>query len=304
MKIITADIIHEKDNREELPGYSEDFPYIMTRAEIDSFPQRYVPWHWHQPVELFYIESGELEYHTPGEMMCFPEGSGGIMNSGVIHMTRPHPEKGETVQLLHIFDPFFLADSPNGRMAKKYILPFLQSGSEIVAFSPDNPTHRELLSELRASFLIDEQQEGFEMALRATLSDMWLKILRFLPEEEKNTVNQQTNIRLKLMLNYIHTHYAETIRIEDVAAVGMTSKRDCFRLFQTLLHCSPNAYVIGYRLQKACFLLRESKEPVTQVAHCCGFATSSHFGKFFAQRYGCTPTQYRRNWQDRDKTGQ
>ena len=105
IKTVTADIIHEADRQEELPEYSEDFPYIMTRAEIDRFPQSYVPWHWHQAVELFYMESGELEYHTPGGTVCFPVGSGGIVNSGVIHMTRPHLEKGETVQLLHKESP-------------------------------------------------------------------------------------------------------------------------------------------------------------------------------------------------------
>ena len=84
MKTITADIIHETDRQEELPGYSEDYPYIITRAEIDKYPRQYVPWHWHQPVEVFYMESGELEYHTPGGRTLFPAGSGGIVNSGII----------------------------------------------------------------------------------------------------------------------------------------------------------------------------------------------------------------------------
>ena len=303
IKTVTADIIHDADRQEELPGYSEDFPYIMTRAEIDRFPQSYVPWHWHQAVELFYMESGELEYHTPSGTVCFPVGSGGIVNSGVIHMTRPHPEKGETVQLLHIFDPFFLADSQTGYLARQFILPFVNSGAEIIGFYPDAPAHRELLAQLRASFQTKEQN-GFELRQRSILSDLWLQTLHFLPAGEENAVSRQVNARLKEMLGYIHTHYAETIRIQDVAAAGMTSERDCYRLFQDRLHCPPNAYITGYRLQKARVLLQKGEESITLIAQSCGFGSSSHFGKLFMQKYGCTPSRYRRDWQDRDKNGQ
>ena len=181
MKTITADRIHEQDRQEDLPDYSEDFPCIISRAEIDKYPQRYVPWHWHQPVELFYMESGELEYHTPGGVTRFPTGTGGLVNSGIIHMTRPRAEKGETVQLLHIFDPFFLADSPQGRIARLYVLPYLNSNFEILSFSPSIPEQWELLSMLRDSFQIDENQTGFEITLRAALSAIWLKILDIMP---------------------------------------------------------------------------------------------------------------------------
>ena len=40
-------------NKEErLPGFSFDFPYISTRAQIDEYDGRLVPWHWPRTVEL------------------------------------------------------------------------------------------------------------------------------------------------------------------------------------------------------------------------------------------------------------
>ena len=301
MKTITIDRIHEQDRQEELPDYSEDFPCIISRAEIDKYPQHYVPWHWHQPIELFYIESGELEYHTPGGVTRFPTGTGGLVNSGIIHMTQPHTEKGETVQLLHIFNPFFLADSPQGRISRLYLLPYLNSNVEILSFSPSIPKQRELLSMLRDSFQIDENQIGFEITLRAALSAIWLKILDVMPEACRITIDKNVNECLKRMLNYIHTHFSEGIRIADVAAQGLISERECYRLFQSRIQCSPNAYITGYRLEKACALLRGSEESMTLISQICGFGSSSHFGKLFAERYGCTPRQYRQNWQNIEK---
>ena len=51
---------------ELLPGFEKDFPYIASRAELDKYIGCYVPWHWHRTVELFYMESGSIEYDTPG----------------------------------------------------------------------------------------------------------------------------------------------------------------------------------------------------------------------------------------------
>ena len=31
-------------HEELLPNYSEDFPYVASRAELDRYPERCVPW--------------------------------------------------------------------------------------------------------------------------------------------------------------------------------------------------------------------------------------------------------------------
>lgn len=49
-----------------------------------------MPWHWHEEVELFYIENGVLEYDIPKGRIVFPKGSGGLVNSNVLHMTKAH----------------------------------------------------------------------------------------------------------------------------------------------------------------------------------------------------------------------
>ena len=77
-----------QDTREErLPGFAPEFPYIATRCEIGGDTYRFAPWHWHQAVELFVIQSGTLVYDTPARRLVFPPGSGGFVNSNVLHTT-------------------------------------------------------------------------------------------------------------------------------------------------------------------------------------------------------------------------
>lgn len=63
-----------------------DFPYIASYAELDKYEGVTAPWHWHPAVELFYMESGTLEYTTPTGKWVFPAGSGGLVNSNVLHI--------------------------------------------------------------------------------------------------------------------------------------------------------------------------------------------------------------------------
>lgn len=299
MKQITSIEILPASKQEILPGFSESFPHIMSRAEINQYSGSCVPWHWHKAIELFYIESGELEYNTPGKRMVFPAGSGGLVNSGVLHMTRPQANTTATAQLLHLFDPEFISGTPDGRIAEKYVLPLLESGCEIIPLYPDNAG--KLLDLLQLSFRLDENQHGYELELRARLSDIWLQIAQMAVPARHEANPAKSSNRLKRMMVYVHDHYPEHIHISDLAAASFSSERDCYRLFHDYLHCSPLEYIVSFRLQKACEMLRYRNDSITAVAQACGFGTSSHFGKRFAESFGCTPRQFRKHWQDRDK---
>lgn len=77
MKLIRGIEFCAGSREERLPDFAPDFPYIASRAEMDFYPERFVPWHWHSAVEVFYMESGSLEYSTPQGKAVFPQGSGG-----------------------------------------------------------------------------------------------------------------------------------------------------------------------------------------------------------------------------------
>lgn len=103
MKNIHSIEFYTGSKEELLPGFEKDFPYIASRAELDKYIGHYVPWHWHKTVELFYMESGSIEYDTPGGKLLFPAGSGGIVNSNVLHMTKAISQKEKNIQLHMIF---------------------------------------------------------------------------------------------------------------------------------------------------------------------------------------------------------
>ena len=52
------------------------------------------------------------------------------------------------------------------------------------------------------------------------------------------------------------------------------------------------------RLQAACQMLARSELSLTEIGRASGLGSSSYFGKLFREAMGCTPSEFRRSWQD------
>ncbi|MBS5603178.1 MAG: helix-turn-helix transcriptional regulator [Enterocloster asparagiformis] len=302
MKTIYGIEFHTGSREELLPDFVNDFPYIATCAELDKYIESFVPWHWHKSVELFYMESGTLEYCTPKGKFLFPAGSGGMVNSNVLHMTKLQTSHTKTVQLLHIFDTSFLAGEHGNRIEQKYFMPVITAQQlEIIALYPDKQPQKRILDLIQNAFHLSEQEFGYEIKLREILTKIWLALFELsVPILEKNGKPDKTNDKIKLMLIYIHEHYAEKISIPELAAAAFLSERECFRVFHVYLHITPTEYIKNYRLQMACQMLAKGQESITFISQACGLGSSSYFGKVFRVYMGCTPMEYRLKWQNND----
>ena len=272
MKNIHSIEFYTGSKEELLPGFEKDFPYIASRAELDKYIGHYVPWHWHKTVELFYMESGSIEYDTPGGKLLFPAGSGGIVNSNVLHMTKAISQKEKNIQLLHIFDVSLLAGEQGSRIEQKYIAPIITAPQiEVIPLFPGNAEEERILKLLAASFRLSSDEFGYEIKLRETLTEIWLMLFELSrPMREKKGEHNKSNDKIKLMMIYIHEHYREKISIPELAAAAYLSERECYRVFHDCLHMTPVEYIKAYRLQAACQMLAKGQEAVTVISHECG----------------------------------
>ena len=282
------------NTREEmLPDFSYDFPYTATKAYITS--DKSAIWHWHTAVELFYIESGSLEYNTPNGKVILSEGCGGFLKSGVLHMAKLTEGVKRCVQLIHIFDTIFITGHTGSRIEQKYIAPIINvAGLEIIPLYAEVKEHAPILTKIRESFNLLKEEEGYEFKLRAALSDIWFDLLN-LPEWNEKTAGNSLNEKIKLMMVYIHEHYGDKLTVSDIANATYISERECYRSFQSVMHMTPTEYIRKYRLQVACHMLLETEETITVISQSCGFGSSSFFGKVFKETMHMTPLEYRNN---------
>lgn len=300
MKNVFSIEFRNGSKEELLPDFEPDFPYICSCAELDKYIGGFVPWHWHKEVELFYIQKGCLEYYTPGGRTIFPAGSGGLVNSNILHMTKPHDGAKGTTQVEHIFDTSLISGQQGSLIEQKYVSPIITAPQlDVIGLYPGNAQQEELLQLIKKSFLLSQDDYAYEIRLRAILSEIWYQFLSLSePLRKEKSSSNKANEKIKLMMIYIHEHYAEKLTAGEIAGAAFISERECFRAFHNCLHMTPIEYLNSYRLQKACHMLVECKDSVTNISLACGLGSSSYFGKLFREQKGCSPLAYRKKWQD------
>ncbi len=128
----------------------------------------------------------------------FPAGSGGMVNSNVLHMTKAISQRERNIQLLHIFDVSLLAGGQGGRIWQKYIAPVITAPQiEIIPIFPGNAAEEKILKLIAASFRLSSDEFGYEIKLREALTEIWLMLLelsRPMYEKRKNI----TKVTIKL----------------------------------------------------------------------------------------------------------
>ncbi|WP_158949981.1 AraC family transcriptional regulator [Pseudodesulfovibrio cashew] len=87
--------------------------------------------------------------------------------------------------------------------------------------------------------------------------------------------------------------FAESLGLDEVAALCGCSACHLIRLFRRETGMSPHAYLVERRLACAKALLAEGASLV-EVALDTGFADQSHLARRFKLRFGITPGRYRR----------
>jgi AraC-like DNA-binding protein len=94
---------------------------------------------------------------------------------------------------------------------------------------------------------------------------------------------------------FLQQNYSRAVGVEEAARYAGVSRSCLYRAFQAEFGCSPSAYLIRFRLQRACQLLRHSSLSIGTVALSVGFEDPYYFSRAFRREMGVSPTEYRDN---------
>lgn len=112
---------------------------------------------------------------------------------------------------------------------------------------------------------------------------------------ESNTAGGVTQPfqQLEPALQYLHTHFRESIETKSLADLTHLSESQFVRLFRKLLGETPIRYLIRQRLHAACQDLIATNHTAGSIALDCGFYDQSAFTRAFRSQTGQTPTAFR-----------
>lgn len=94
-------------------------------------------------------------------------------------------------------------------------------------------------------------------------------------------------------VRYIEANYSEPCTVDELSAACGMNRYRFMRTFKDVIGQTVNQYVIGTRLREAVLRLRNSNEPISDVALNVGFNDISHFNASFRAAFGAAPRHMR-----------
>jgi len=101
--------------------------------------------------------------------------------------------------------------------------------------------------------------------------------------------------QFKRVEEFIESSLDLTIDLQSLSATCGLSVSHFVRQFKLTAGVSPHQFVLRRRVERAKRLLKDTNEPVAQVAITCGFSHQEHLTHTFRRYTGDTPASFRRS---------
>lgn len=113
-------------------------------------------------------------------------------------------------------------------------------------------------------------------------------------QREESSLREESMI--KKGIDYINLHYDRPLTLSEVAGHSGMSYSWFSRLFKKVSRYNFKEYLTLVRLNKARNLLRDTRTPITDISHSCGFQEHKYLIAAFNKYCGLTPTEYRKRF--------
>ena len=277
--------------REITPITDRDCFYIVERHKSEFL----YPIHSHKEFELNFIENGRGVRRVVGDSI---EEIGDmeltlVTGDGLEHAWEQGNCTSADIREITIqFSDSLLDENLLGRNQFFSIRRMFENARHGVTFS--------LTAIAKVYNLLDSlssQEERFDQFL-----DM-LKILYELSQDKGARILASTSFaniavgsesrRVQKVKEYITEHYADDLRLEQLASLVGMAPSAFSRFFKQHTNRNLQDYIIDVRLGRAARMLVDTSTGISEICYACGFNNLSNFNRAFKARRGYTPRDFR-----------
>lgn len=285
-------VVTDNQGREILDDDTFAFDLYAYNGDIQQQPPGYIPSHWHRELEIFILLEGIVNIDIGTETYQLHAGDGCFINTGVLHAF-----KSAKPDICHfrsfVFGAELVSGMPGSIFDTAYVRPLTEKGVPFLTFK--NTADPIFFEEFNHAYSACNKEEyGYEIEVRNALSRILLYVKSKSTDTTAPAISKVQENRLKEMLLWIDNHLDNTITVSEIAAAANICTRECQRIFNQYLHCSPIEYLLRKRIFHATELISDTDLPLTDIALNCGFSSPSYFTKQFRCLMGCTPSNYRK----------
>lgn len=95
-------------------------------------------------------------------------------------------------------------------------------------------------------------------------------------------------------ISFIKNNYSSGITVNDIAKHLSISRSYLYILFNKFLGISPKDYLSNFRVTKSAELLTLTEQSIEEISSNCGYINPESYSAVFKNKFGLTPTKYRK----------
>jgi transcriptional regulator GlxA family with amidase domain len=145
-------------------------------------------------------------------------------------------------------------------------------------------------------------REAFGVQLAQAVAEQFIyPRIRDEEEDQRAAIQNRYAVaspRLAQVIGIMEATLEEPVPLSELARRVGISVRQIERLFKDQVGMGPSVFYLQRRLERARTLLRQTLQPIREVAVECGFGSTAHFSHAYKKAFGIPPTQERANARD------
>ena len=95
-------------------------------------------------------------------------------------------------------------------------------------------------------------------------------------------------------VKYVELHFQDEITIEDIAAHCNLNRSYLGKIFRTVMKTNLQDFLIRYRMNRACDLMKISQAPIGEICNMVGYPNLFNFSRVFKRTIGKSPSEWRK----------
>jgi AraC-like DNA-binding protein len=126
----------------------------------------------------------------------------------------------------------------------------------------------------------------------------WRRFYFDTPKRRSPGADGERDAEFAMLLDYIEHNLSECITLDSLAQQAHFDKSYLIARFKESTGTSPMRYVSHLRIERAKVLLATTDDSITQIAQAVGFSSIHYFSRFFKEKEGLAPVEYRQQRQN------
>lgn len=293
---LIKDSLNQTSKERSVSGSREYVDYIAEshlRIWYNTQTEGYAN-HYHNAMEIIVCAENQYNITTSNNSYTLNPGDILIIPPYMLHKLRSKPSGARFIYLIDI--DMLRCFQDYKALSPAFIEPYLCTASsrpEIYQHVYD--------SLMQMANLYFSHQIFWEISIYSVLLDLFATLganhyLQTTDESVDDIADMQSEnyVLFANLLNFIDTHYADDLTLEQAAEYIGFSKYHFTRLFKQHTNTTFHNYLCYKRIQAAQTLLTEDRNrPITEIAFSSGFNNLTTFNRCFSKYTSCSPTEYR-----------